>query len=333
MPAMLHVTIVTFLFFFSRVALAAPQTLPVVQTYDQLVSAIREARAASGQRITVAIEGEKVREAWETGKLIDEHILLHKERADYGQQVIGRLAKDLETSQTEISFMLQFARAYPIHWPANKLSWSHYQALLSLNDPKEREEVTKEAVKHGWSRDRLREEVRRRGARPEPEPKPLEAKPGTLHTYRVVRDFVGKNKNELVVDLGFSNYLKLEKKLKFHDGDIVQLVKGKLRKSESLKEQDLYTFEAEVIRVLDGDTFAASVDLGFGFTTVQTLRLRGLDAPELETAEGQEAKKFLEMSLRGDRRSTKQSPRLLRSLRSLAMTSIIIYSPVTMPLP
>ena len=92
---------------------------------------------------------------------------------------------------------------------------------------------------------------------------------------------MGENKNELVIDLGFSNFLSVDKKLKFHDGDIVQLVKGKLKKSESLKEQDLYTFEAEVIRVLDGDTFAASVDLGFGFTTVQTLRLRGLDAPEL----------------------------------------------------
>ena len=279
--------IAAFLLAHANAAFAAPQALASnVQTYDDLLHAIRKARAASGQRIVVAIEEEKVREAWETGKLIDEHILQHKERAAYGEQVIVRLAKDLGASETELKYMLQFARTYPIRRPADELSWSHYQALLSLNDPKEREEVTKEAVKQGWSRDRLREEVRRRQARAEPKPKLLEAKPGTLHTYRVVRDFVGENKNELVIDLGFANYLKLEKKLKFKDGDIVQLVKGKLKKSESLKEQDLYTFEAEVIRVLDGDTFAASVDLGFGFTTVQTLRLRGLDAPEIYTSEG-----------------------------------------------
>jgi len=117
-----------------------PQGLstPQVATYDGLLHAIRETRAASQARITALVEQEKVREAWETGKLIDEHILLNKERAQYGERVLQRLSFDLGMSQTELSFMLQFARAYPINWPANELSWSHYQALLSLNDPKER---------------------------------------------------------------------------------------------------------------------------------------------------------------------------------------------------
>ena len=37
--------------------------------------------------------------------------------------------------------------------------------------------------------------------------------------------------------------------------------------------------------------------MGFGFTTVQTLRLRALDAPEIETAAGREAKEFFEKQL------------------------------------
>ncbi len=46
--------------------------------------------------------------------------------------------------------------------------------------------------------------------------------------------------------------------------------------------------------VIDGDTLKAAIDLGLGVWTVQKLRLRGLDAPEIESAEGREAKAFLE---------------------------------------
>ena len=38
--------------------------------------------------------------------------------------------------------------------------------------------------------------------------------------------------------------------------------------------------------------------MGFGFTTKQKLRLRGLDAPELNTREGIAAKKFVEKQLK-----------------------------------
>ena len=136
-------------FAFSSPAFPAPPALPDVQTYDGLLRAIRGVQAASQKRIEQAVEQEKVREAWETGKLIDTHVLKYKERADYGEQVLLKLAKDLETSETELRYMLQFARTYPIHRPADELSWSHHQALLSLNDPKEREEVTREALLKG----------------------------------------------------------------------------------------------------------------------------------------------------------------------------------------
>jgi endonuclease YncB( thermonuclease family) len=41
------------------------------------------------------------------------------------------------------------------------------------------------------------------------------------------------------------------------------------------------------------------IDLGFGVRSVQTLRLRRLDAPEIESREGREAKEFLTKLLRG----------------------------------
>lgn len=42
----------------------------------------------------------------------------------------------------------------------------------------------------------------------------------------------------------------------------------------------IYEFKANVIRVLDGDTFDASVDLGFNMSTVQRFRVKDIDCPE-----------------------------------------------------
>ena len=292
-----------------------------VTTYEELVSAIRMAKAESKERVEAIVEQEKVREAWEIGKLIDEHVLQHKERADYGKQVLERLAKDLDTSQTELSFMLQFARAYPIHWPANKLSWSHYEALLSLNDPNEREDVSKQAEKENWTRDRLREEVRKRQAAGKagegkgdsgiaPTQAVLTAVSSKPGLYRVVKAHYGKKPNQLVLDLGFANYYRPPGKFPFKEGDIVWEDKGRLKKSKGAREEDLFAYRAEVLKVIDGDTLTAAVDLGFGITTVQTLRLRALDAPEIETAEGGRAKEFLAKLL------SKSSAILIRTQRS-----------------
>lgn len=298
--------ILFFLFVLPRPALATPvQPATVsasVENYDQLVSAIRKARATSRERIEKLVEAEKVREAWEIGKLIDTHVLQHKERADYGKQVLKRLASDLDISQTELSFMLQFARAYPNHSPANKLSWSHYRELLSINDAGGRENLAEQAEKEGWSRDRLRDEIRRRkranerAAEQAPAVEILTAEPGTPGTYKVVKANYGSEPDTLVIDLGFSNYYRPQK-FKFREGDYVTEEHGKARKTKDVNDRDLFTYTGSVIRVIDGDTFVASIDLGFGFTTVQTLRLRGLDAPEIISSEGREAKEFLEDKL------------------------------------
>lgn len=290
----------------ARPAAQAVTVWPAVGTYDELVTAIREAKAQSRERVEALVEAEKVHEAWEIGKLIETHILQHKPRANYDEQVIERLSKDLDSSPTEIWYMLEFARAYPIVRPAGQLSWSHYQALLSLNNPQEREEVAKQAITQGWTRDQVREEVRRRQAsrRPAEQREPAQmiltvtsGKPGM---YRVVKAYYGNEPNQLVLDLGFSSYLNLEEfspATAFQEGDIVRENKGRLEKSNDADEKDLFTYPASVVGVIDGDTLTAAVDLGFGVTTVQTLRLRALDAPEIETAAGREAKEFLEKIL------------------------------------
>lgn len=42
-------------------------------------------------------------------------------------------------------------------------------------------------------------------------------------------------------------------------------------------------YPARCLRVIDGDTFVARIDLGFRVTTEQSLRLIGIDTPELRS--------------------------------------------------
>lgn len=54
-----------------------------------------------------------------------------------------------------------------------------------------------------------------------------------------------------------------------------------------------YTYRATILRVVDGDTCHVEIDLGLDVRVRTTLRLAGLNAPELPTDEGKAAKAFL----------------------------------------
>jgi micrococcal nuclease len=57
----------------------------------------------------------------------------------------------------------------------------------------------------------------------------------------------------------------------------------------------IYIYKAELIRVVDGDTVDLVIDLGFDTFRKEErgFRLYGIDAPEIRTAEGKDAKKWL----------------------------------------
>lgn len=54
-----------------------------------------------------------------------------------------------------------------------------------------------------------------------------------------------------------------------------------------------FVYLAECIRVVDGDTFIARVDLGFRVKIDINVRLRGVNAPEHNRPGGQDAKAYL----------------------------------------
>jgi micrococcal nuclease len=63
--------------------------------------------------------------------------------------------------------------------------------------------------------------------------------------------------------------------------------------------EPVYIYRAECVRVVDGDTLVLRVDLGLRCSVEIEARLHGIDAPELRTPEGKQAKVFVERLLPG----------------------------------
>jgi len=288
----------------ARVAAQADST---IGSYSELKRRVREALARGKERAAEAVEREKVRTSWEIGKLIQEHILLNKERADYGQQVIRRLSADLGISHTELKYMLQFAKTYPIGRTSDQLSWSQIESLLAINEDEKREELIKRAGEESWTVEKTRNEVKKLKAAKQitvseaPTDEPLVPIKGKLDTYRILIAKAGVWKGKPVIDLGFSSYLNHPalQSGRFKDRDIIQVSQsGKIERVKDATEADLFTYRGYVFNVTDGDTLWVLIDLSFGVITQQHLRLRGLDAPEIASTDGRRAKRFIESQLK-----------------------------------
>lgn len=267
----------------------------VPATYAGLRRGVEAVLLTGRSRIDVAW----VQTYHETGRLITEHLLLNKHRADYGAQVFSRLAEDLKVGKRQLYECAQFARCFPIVRARAQLTWSHYRFLCQVPDVAQRNALLAEAIKRGLNATQLEQRVR---ALAPPEAavvevdaegeraKPLKPKRGTSGVCKVV--VAG---DSLAVDLGFACFLDLPEETKWAAGDFVKLdAVGRVSAAVDAGKGDLFTYDAAVLKVVDGDTLWVKVYLSAGRWVKQKLRLRDLDCPEIDTAEGKAAKRFVE---------------------------------------
>jgi endonuclease YncB( thermonuclease family) len=102
------------------------------------------------------------------------------------------------------------------------------------------------------------------------------------------------------VDLGFTSYQALRSEIvnALKAGDLVTLARnGQPASAPDAAKADLYTYDAEILRVVDGDTLWLKIWLKAGHWLKEKVRLRGLDCPEISTPEGKAAKQFVERLL------------------------------------
>jgi predicted nuclease of restriction endonuclease-like (RecB) superfamily len=105
---------------------------------------------------------------WSIGERIRREVL-GDDRAEYGKQVVDRLATQLTAeygqgfTRTALFRMMQFAEAFPsgaiVATLSRQLSWSHVVELLTLTDPLRREFYTQMCATERWSVRTLRQKI------------------------------------------------------------------------------------------------------------------------------------------------------------------------------
>lgn len=105
---------------------------------------------------------------WNIGKRVHEEIL-KGERAEYGQEIIDSLGRELAAeygngfSVKNLRRMIQFAELFPeeeiVLSLIRQLSWTHIQALIPLKDPLQREFYAEMCRMERWSVRTLRKQI------------------------------------------------------------------------------------------------------------------------------------------------------------------------------
>lgn len=120
---------------------------------------IESSRDAAYRAVNITL----IQRNWLIGYRIAEEEIKGADRAEYGAGVIAKLAKELTSeygkgfTKSNLYNFYSFYKAYPkiFQTVSGKsfapLSWSHYAALLQVNDKEAREWYEKEAAEQTWS--------------------------------------------------------------------------------------------------------------------------------------------------------------------------------------
>ena len=266
------------------------------RTYAELRRAV-EGVFLRGQR---AVDVAQVMVYWNTGDLIHRHVEFKGGRFDYGLEVVARLAVDFKASRAAMYRCLQFRRAYEIVSARRQLLWAHYRVLMMIEDRAQRDALEEAADAQGWTSPQLEQRARPLLLAQKQAAAPASARPyvgpalvprrGSFGLHRLVTSSAG-----LAVDLGFTSYFDLlpEQAAGRQQGDFVRLdAAERVTSAPEGKAGELYTYRAECLRAVDGDTIWFHVQLRARHWLKEKVRLRGVDCRELDTAEGKAAKRF-----------------------------------------
>ncbi len=131
-----------------------------------LYSEIREVLLASRRQAYSAVNFAMVQAYWQVGRLIVEHEQNGSLRAGYGRGVLQRLSEQL-TAEFGKGFdarNLRNMRSFYIHFPnrnalRTELTWTHYRALLRVEDEAARSWYMEECVRAAWSSRQLERQI------------------------------------------------------------------------------------------------------------------------------------------------------------------------------
>lgn len=133
-----------------------------------LLDDIRQLIEQSRTQLSVAVNSALTGLYWRIGQRIYDEVL-QGERAEYGEQVVTTLAKQLEGeygrgfSAKNLRHMLRFAEVFPdpmiVSALRRQLSWTHFKALIYIGDPLKRDFYLQMCQQEGWSTRTLQERL------------------------------------------------------------------------------------------------------------------------------------------------------------------------------
>ncbi len=128
-------------------------TLKLLQEIKALIEESRNC-------VAIAVNQELTLLYWRVGKCLQEDFVQHR-RAEYGQQILPALSAKLTRefgrgwSERNLAYMLRFAEVYPdieiLHTLCANLSWSHFKAVIYLDDPLKRDFYAEMCRMESWS--------------------------------------------------------------------------------------------------------------------------------------------------------------------------------------
>ncbi|MBK1681520.1 PDDEXK nuclease domain-containing protein [Rhodocyclus tenuis] len=151
----------------SKVSKAAP-TLSERVTHNELLGDIRSLIEQGRQQLASAVNSALTVLYWHIGQRIRCE-LLKGERAAYGEQIVSAVSRQLEAdygrgfSEKNLRHMLRFAEAFPdtviVSAAQRQLSWTHFKALIYIDDPLKRDFYLQMCQQEGWSTRTLQERL------------------------------------------------------------------------------------------------------------------------------------------------------------------------------
>lgn len=126
--------------------------------YQLLLKKIGETYTYHKSKAVNFVNKELLLSYWKIGEYIVHFEQKGKLKAEYGKQLLIRLAKDLKVkygkgfSRSNLYQMRQFYLKYPIlQTVSGELTWSHYVELLTISDDLARNFYQKQTLIEGWS--------------------------------------------------------------------------------------------------------------------------------------------------------------------------------------
>ena len=138
-----------------------PDQLPSIPSQQPLNALVRDVRGIildERSQAVRSVDSHRVSMYWRIGRRIVKDEQGGAERAEYGAQMVRRLADQIEPefgaafSYRQLALASQFYRAYPkVNALRSQLNWAQYRLLIRIDDLEEREFYELESVRGGWS--------------------------------------------------------------------------------------------------------------------------------------------------------------------------------------